>query len=286
MAAAVISIFSVPIFSSALLSGAYIADNKSHYRHPKTGVIEDSGGENSYALGQSMTESAVYGKALVEVDGDGSIFVTVRLQMQDNCKDASFIVDGVSVNADLIKEDNIKHTADWRIKVPSNDSVIRASMYVIPMGRSVIWYMTISNFKEGSGDFEVSIKTPEKKKAPNDELPVEHNIASQNPAEEQHGNYSETSKENNNDSEEQNSAMPEMSSSEHKNIKESNSEKAEAETIKGIEEFNQSGVKVADKTKGKKKISKKAVITVILFIVIVGTGTGITVAVLKKKEII
>lgn len=51
----------------ALSNGIYIATASPHYKHPVTGVIEDSGGEGSAVLGQSMTESALYNKALVTV---------------------------------------------------------------------------------------------------------------------------------------------------------------------------------------------------------------------------
>ena len=37
------------------------------YAHPVTGVIEDSGGESSYATGQGMVEGAVYGSGLMEL---------------------------------------------------------------------------------------------------------------------------------------------------------------------------------------------------------------------------
>ena len=50
-------IAAIPV--QAASSGVYTATATSHYRHPSTGVIEDSGGEGSYVLGQSMTESAL-----------------------------------------------------------------------------------------------------------------------------------------------------------------------------------------------------------------------------------
>ena len=69
------------ISSHAADNGIYIATATPHYRNPQTGVIEDSGGDGSQVLGQSMTESATYKKALVEVDSTGNTYITVRLIM-------------------------------------------------------------------------------------------------------------------------------------------------------------------------------------------------------------
>lgn len=56
------------ISANALDNNIYEADAHPHYRHPVTGVIEDSGGEGSEVLGQSMTESALRTQSLIEVD--------------------------------------------------------------------------------------------------------------------------------------------------------------------------------------------------------------------------
>ena len=44
---------------AASSAGIYTATASAHYRNPSTGEIEDSGGEESEVLGQSMTESAL-----------------------------------------------------------------------------------------------------------------------------------------------------------------------------------------------------------------------------------
>ena len=55
---------SITLISAIAAShGIYIAAATSHYRHPRTGVIEDSGGDGSYELGLSMTQSATYNQA-------------------------------------------------------------------------------------------------------------------------------------------------------------------------------------------------------------------------------
>lgn len=159
----VASITSVPVLAAS--NGIYIATATPHYKHPTTGVIEDSGGAGSAVLGQSMTESATYKKALVEVDPQGNTYITIRLQLMDNIQNPSFQVDGKSVTADIMQENwgssSTDTTADFRMKVNSENSVIRVSMYVVPMGRNVVFYITVSNLQQGSGDFITSVKVVE-----------------------------------------------------------------------------------------------------------------------------
>lgn len=151
---------------SAAANGIYIATATPHYKHPTTGVVEDAGGDGSAVLGQSMTESATYKQALVEVDPDGNTYITVRLQLMDNIQNPQFQVDGKAVSATLMQEDYINNTADYRLKVNSENSVIRCNMYVIAMGRDVVFYITVSNLQEGSGDFITSVKVVEQTEEP------------------------------------------------------------------------------------------------------------------------
>ena len=160
MLALAASIVSMP--ASAASHGIYTATATAHYRHPTTGVIEDSG-ENSAVLGQSMTESATNKKALVEVDASGNTWITVRLNLMDNIQSPKFQVDGRSVSASLMQEDYGSNTADFRLKANSEKSIIRCNMYVTPMGREVIFYITVGNLKSGSGDFVTSISVEQPK---------------------------------------------------------------------------------------------------------------------------
>lgn len=153
--ALVAGITAIPAYAAS--NGIYTATATPHYRNPLTGKIEDSGGEDSEVLGQSMTESATYTKALVEVDSNGNTYITVRLKLMDNIQNPTFKVDGNSVSASLMQEDYSANTADYRMKVASENSVIRCSMYVVPMGRDVIFFITVSNLNSGSGDFVTSI---------------------------------------------------------------------------------------------------------------------------------
>ena len=152
-------ITSVPVLAAS--PGIYTATATSHYRHPTTGVIEDSGGESSYVLGQSMTDSALNKAALVEVDSSGATWVTIRLNLMDNIQSPQFQVDGSSASATLMQEDYSNNTADYRMRVNSENSIIRCNMYVIPMGREVIFYITVGGLSAGSGDFVTSITVEE-----------------------------------------------------------------------------------------------------------------------------
>lgn len=155
MLALVAGITAIPTY--AVSNGIYTATATPHYKHPKTGVIEDSGGSNSAVLGQSMTESATDTHALVEADSDGAVYVTVRLKLMDNITNPTFRVDDKDVSATLMQEDYTYNTADYRMRVNSENSIIRCSMYVVPMGRNVIFYITVSDLQSGSGDFVTSI---------------------------------------------------------------------------------------------------------------------------------
>jgi hypothetical protein len=154
----------VSISASALDNGIYLADATSYYAHPYTGVIEDSGGESSAVLGQSMTESALCPQALIEVDPDGNMYATIRLSLMDNIEEPQFMVqaDGYSefydVQADCMQENLDNNTSDFRFPIDSENSIVRSTFYVVPMGRDVIFYIGFSNLAEGSGDFVTSVE--------------------------------------------------------------------------------------------------------------------------------
>lgn len=187
MLALVAGITAIPAYAAS--NGIYTATATPHYRNPLTGKIEDSGGEDSEVLGQSMTESATDTRALVEVDSNGNTYITVRLKLMDNIQNPTFKVDGSSVSASLMQEDYSANTADYRMKVASENSVIRCSMYVVPMGRDVIFFITVSNLKSGSGDFITSITVNNNKSSNNS-----------NNANSSNNNYSNNNSGNNNNS--------------------------------------------------------------------------------------
>ena len=218
------------ISALAASNGIYTATATSHYKHPVTGIIEDSGGEGSYVLGQSMTESALNKAALVEVDPQGNTFVTVRLNLMDNIQNPQFQVDGSrngnfsAVSATVMQEDFTENTTDFRMQVPDENAVIRCNMYVIPMGREVIFYITVGNLQSGSGDFIASVKVeqpaPEPEPEPEPEQSTTSTPAAQTP-----------------------SSAPETSSEDTGSASSSDEDE---NAVVGLEEFDDSGNKVSD----------------------------------------
>lgn len=133
------------------------ATANASYEHPNTGVIEDAGGSSSAALGQSMAEGVVGPRALVEVDAAGETYVTLRLGMADQVGDVSFSYDADGTGssyeetaAEVTGEDADENTADYRFAVADSESVIRCSLFVTPMGRSVVFFVTLSDATEGN----------------------------------------------------------------------------------------------------------------------------------------
>lgn len=127
------------------------------YAHPVTGNIEDSGGSSSYATGQGMVEGAMYTTGMLEVTDSGSYYLTFRIGLMDYTTNHSFTVQnagdsgwsstGISVVG--TGSDN-NGTADVCVQVPSENCVVRCSMYVSPMGRDVIFYFYPSNYSPGN----------------------------------------------------------------------------------------------------------------------------------------
>ena len=135
------------------------------YQHPVTGKVEDSGGSSSKATGQGMVEGAISSKGLLEVTDAGDYYLTFRISLVDYTSNLGFSVQKrgesrfqtQSVTQTATGKDNNGTTKDLRIKLSSQDSIIRCSMYVVAMGRQVVFYITVSNLQAGSGDFVTSI---------------------------------------------------------------------------------------------------------------------------------
>lgn len=128
------------------------------YAHPVTGVIEDSGGEASYATGQGMVDGAVHTTGMLEVTDSGGYYLTIRLSLMDYTSNHSFWVQSVgdsgwstpALGVTGNGTDNNGSTADVCIQVPSENCVVRGAMYVEPMGRDVIFYIYPSDFSAGN----------------------------------------------------------------------------------------------------------------------------------------
>lgn len=145
--------------------GVYTASMVTTYYNPDTGNVDDGGTANA-ALGEGMCRSATDKTALVEVDGDGNVWVTVRLLLQSNCSNVAFYTrsgyDSYSqASYDTIAEDAANDSIDYRFKVSEAGQKLKCTMYVAPMGRDVLWYLYVDTgtLAEGSGDFIVSIDT-------------------------------------------------------------------------------------------------------------------------------
>ena len=138
------------------------------YAHPVTGQIEDSGGQAAYATGQGMVESCIGTQGIVEVTDSGEVYVTFRMSLMDYTSSHSFwyqTYGGTGWSTPSIAvtgtgSDSNGTTKDIRIKVSNTSDIIRCSMYVEPMGRSVIFYVYASNLVEGtSSSFNNNIVT-------------------------------------------------------------------------------------------------------------------------------
>ena len=243
MLALMAGITSIPALAAS--NGIYTATATSHYKHPTTGVIEDSGGEGSYVLGQSMTESALNKAALVEVDPQGNTYVTVRLNLMDNIQNPQFQVDGSrngnfsAVSATVMQEDFTENTTDFRMQVPDENAIIRCNMYVIPMGRDVIFYITVGDLKSGSGDFIASVKVEQPTQEPEPEQSDTSASAVQTPDSSTSDSQMSSSVP---PASEASSSTPETSSGDTGSASSDEDEDA----VMGLEEFDASGNKVSD----------------------------------------
>lgn len=138
------------------------------YAHPVTGAIEDSGGEASYATGQGMVEGAVYTTGILEVTDSGAYYLTIRMSLMSYTSGHSFWVQNVgdsswsspAVGVTGSGSDSNGATSDICIQVPSENCVVRVSMYVSPMGRDVIFYLYPSDYTAGNNtDMNATIVT-------------------------------------------------------------------------------------------------------------------------------
>ena len=141
----------------------YLAKATPYYKHPVTGKIEDPG--NNEGLGQSMTESVLYSKALIEEISDGKTYATIRIFLTDNISNVRLwsqrtAKDSWTKASAVIMQENMngKYCSDYRLQIPDKTAILRMRFYVEPMGRDVVFYIRFSNLKKGSGDFITSGK--------------------------------------------------------------------------------------------------------------------------------
>jgi hypothetical protein len=146
-----------------LAPGAYIVVAHPYYKHPVTGVMEDSG--QNPGIGQGMTESVLGKEALLEVYDDGSVYVTVRFSLMDNIENIKLSAqkdaesEYVPTEFAIVKEsmgEGADAKADIRFEIPGLGAIARAEFYVIAMGRDVIFFMNFTDPVPGEGDFITS----------------------------------------------------------------------------------------------------------------------------------
>lgn len=147
----------------ALDHGAYKVSAETNYWNPDTGEIDDGGTANA-ALGEGMCRSATGSTALVERDGD-KYFVTIRLLLQSNTHSPEFwkrtgYNTYSKVSYQVMSENGIADSVDYRFEVSDPFAPIKVAMYVVPMGREVLWYIELieSSATTDTGDFVVSVK--------------------------------------------------------------------------------------------------------------------------------
>lgn len=128
------------------------------YAHPVTGVVEDSGGAGSGEIGQGMVKGCVYPTGILEVADDGNYYLTIRLSLMDYTSGHDFQVQSVGDSGwsstgyaqTGTGSDSNGTTADVVIQVPSENCIVRGTMYVEPMGRNVVFYLYPSDYNEGN----------------------------------------------------------------------------------------------------------------------------------------
>lgn len=129
------------------------------YRNPFTGVIEDSGGESNAALGESMVAGMVSDTAIYDSDSIYGSVVIYELSLVNSVSDITFSmkeqVDDEWKVLDYGREDLQDDVGTFTVPIPSPTVVLKAECFVVPMGRSVVFFITFE------GDAIQSVTTTE-----------------------------------------------------------------------------------------------------------------------------
>ncbi len=274
----------IPAFAEA--GSVSIATLTPHYKNPATGEIEDSGGESSAVLGQSMTESATHTQALVEKTDSGQLYVTVRLKLMDNIEDPKFQVSDSSgkkfrsVSAATMQENYTDNTADFRMEVHSEQDIIRCAMRVVPMGRDVVFYMTLSDLQAGSGDFIVSVKQvqqTESTKKPAGTTKKKTETGSKTTTNQTTAEQQTTTRQNQNSTTKQTSAAGAITTEKTTTSVQSTTAAttptpANGTTVQGIAEFDAGGDAVTEQSAGESKENADSSKTGVIVLICVGAA--------------
>ena len=157
-ALSLVLLFSLAVSAFAAPAPCETGKAVGSYRHPVTGLIEDSGGEDSEALGQSMVENMVDDYALIETAADGTVYMSVRFHLMSNVSEVNMQVQarGDTEWTPVAYESTGKgeDTEDIRVAIPAKDAILRAQCFVDAMGRSVVFFVTATDLTEGNaGNF-------------------------------------------------------------------------------------------------------------------------------------
>src|SRR5699024_7925833 len=105
---------------------------------------------------------------ILEVTDSGAYYLTIRMSLMSYTSGHSFWVQNVgdsswsnpAVGVTGSGSDSNGATSDICIQVPSENCVVRVSMYVSPMGRDVIFYLYPSDYTAGNNtDMKATIVT-------------------------------------------------------------------------------------------------------------------------------
>lgn len=144
-----ICLLALPVFAEE-----YTVDLQGYYAHPITGIIEDSGGEANAALGQSMVEGVVEAVGLLETDLNENQYLAFTFNLMDSISDVKIQTQGSSndswndVDFEIVAEGN--DNKSFLIPVPTQSTILRVSLFVKPMGRSVLFFMGAGNATVGN----------------------------------------------------------------------------------------------------------------------------------------
>lgn len=129
-----------------------------YYKHPVTGVIEDSGGQASFEIGQGMVEGSIDSTGIIEQTANDQYYLTFKIKLMDFTKNHSFSVQKRGSSSWSPTKGVITgrgkgtngSTANISLTIPNKDAIVRGTMYVTAMGRQVVWYMSPSNLISGN----------------------------------------------------------------------------------------------------------------------------------------
>lgn len=129
------------------------------YRHPLTGIIEDSGGESSEALGQSMVTKMVGEFGTYNADRKT---LDIVFGLMNSISDVDITVQFTGTDeftsVDFYEADRVGEDATFRVPLSAKSDILRAEAFIEPMGRAVVFYIVIEGALDGV-DFMASGNT-------------------------------------------------------------------------------------------------------------------------------